>query len=114
MHISVHRAGLVAGALAAVVLIGSYYLADGYLSAHRAAPVASSIPAVATSSAPQPADSTAPEIVYVRPAPSPQVIHVTQTAPPSAPKVVRITVASAGGERGDGSEGGGEQDGGGD
>jgi hypothetical protein len=48
--------------------------------------------------------------VYVRPAPSPEVIHVTKTAPPAPPQVVHVTVPGTGGEGNDG-EGGNESGG---
>jgi hypothetical protein len=64
--------------------------------------------AVATLAA---AGTAPPEVVYVRPAPSPMVIHVTQTAPPAPPHVVHITVAGTGGENDGGGDG--ENDGGG-
>jgi len=64
--------------------------------------------AVATLAA---AGTAPPEVVYVRPAPSPKVIHVTQTPPPAPPHVVHVTVPGTGGEN---NGTGGENDGGGD
>jgi hypothetical protein len=115
MHASIHRVGLAVAALAVVVTVGGFFVADGYLSARRSA---SAAPVVSvTSASPAPSTNAAgtipPEIVYVRPAPSPRVIHVTQTAPPAAPKIVHVTVPGTGGEGGD-VESGGESDGGGD
>jgi hypothetical protein len=113
MKASIHRVGLAVAALAVVVTVGGFFVADGYLTARRAISSARVAPAVSTTSSPTAAGTLPPEVVYVRPAPSPQVIHVTQTAPPAPPKVVHVTVPGAGGEGNDG-EGGGESDGGGD
>ncbi len=115
MHPSVHRVGLAAAALAAILSIGGTFAVDGYLAAHGSAPGGAASPTIASAVTPTAAPSLPPEIVYVRPAPSPRVIHVTQTAPPAAPKVVHVTVPGPGGEAGEGSDGpGGEHDGGGD
>jgi len=115
MNASIHRVGLAIAALTVVVTIGGFYVADGYLSARRSAPAApaGSITRTAASPAATAAGTVPPEVVYVRPAPSPKVIHVTRTAPPPPPQVVHVTVPAAGGEGTDG-EGGGETDGGGD
>jgi hypothetical protein len=107
----VHRLGLAVAALAAILTIGGFFVADGYLSARQP----TSTPAATT--APVSPDlavaSPAPQVVYVRPAPSPRVIHVTRTsAPAPAPRqVIRVTVPSAGGDGGgDGSGDGGGGD----
>ena len=98
MNASVHRFGLVVAALAVIATVGGFSLAQSYLSGRAAA--ATAPPAAAT-----PAPTTAPEtlppdVVYVRPAPPPKVIHVTQTAPPAKPKVVHVTVPTPSGEGG--------------
>jgi hypothetical protein len=110
MNHSVHRVGLVVAVLAAVVTIGGYFAVDGYLNAH--APSAVTLSAdVAGWPATAPGGALAPEVVYVRPAPSPQVIHVTQTATPAPRQVVRVVVPNAGGEPGENDrESGGEDD----
>ncbi len=113
MHLSVHRLGLAAATLTAIATVGVALALDGYVSSHRAASSGAAVPAVSATSAPIPAASLPPELVYVRPAPSPQVIRVTQTAPPAAPKVVHVTVPGTGGEGAEGADGG-EHDGGGD
>ena len=112
MNASIHRVGLAVAALAVVVTVAGYFAVDGYLSASRSGsqPVS---PVVAVTAPPSSPATLPPEVVYVRPAPSPRVIHITQTAPPAPPKVVHVTVPTAGGEGTDG-EGGGEHDGGGD
>jgi hypothetical protein len=95
MSDSIHRVGLAVATLALIVTVGGYFIADGYLSAQAA--VASSLP---------------PKVVYVRAAPAPQVMQVTQTAPPAPPPhVVHITVAGTGGANDGGGDG--ENDGGG-
>jgi hypothetical protein len=113
MNASIHRVGLAVATLAVVVTVGGYFVADGYLSARRSG---SAGPAAAGSLVPPSPTATAagtapPEVVYVRPAPSPKVIHVTQTAPPAPPHVVHVTVPGTGGEN---NGTGGENDGGGD
>ncbi len=112
MNASIHRVGLAVAALAVVVTLAGFFAVDGYLSARGSVSQQVS-PAVAMTAPPSSSASLPPEVVYVRPAPSPRVIHITQTAPPAPPKVVHVTVPTAGGEGTDG-EGGGEHDGGGD
>ena len=86
MSDSIHRVGLAVATLAVVVTVGGSFAVDGYLSAQAA-----------TSSLP-------PEIVYVRAAPSPQTIQLTQTAPPGPAQVVHVIVPGADAE----SNGGGD------
>jgi hypothetical protein len=105
MNASIHRLGLAVAALAVVVTVGGFFVADGYLTAR---PAVSADPAVSDGSvSPSPATTGTlpPEVVYVRPAPSPEIIHVTKTAPPAPPRVVHVTVPGTGGE-GDDGEGG--------
>ncbi len=87
MNDSIHRVGLAVATLAVVVTVGGFFVADGYLSAQAAA--ASSLP---------------PEVVYVRAASSPQVVRLTQTAPPAQAQVVHVIVPGADGE----TDGGGD------
>jgi hypothetical protein len=113
MNASIHRVGLAVAAIAVVVTVGGALVADGYFSAGRTASAAT--PGSSNSVSPS-ATATAtllPEVVYVRPAPSPEVIHVTNTAPPPPPQVVHITVPGTGGEGNDGG-GGTEIEGGSD
>lgn len=113
MNASIHRLGLAVAVLVVVATVGGFFVADGYFSASGTTSPAPLItdgsvaPSAAATGTPQ------PELVYVRPAPSPQVIHVTKTAPPAPPQVVHVTVPGSGGEGTDG-EGGGETDGGSD
>ncbi len=81
MNDSIHRVGLAVATLAAVVTVGGHFAVDGYVLAQ----------ATATSSLP-------PEVVYVRAASSPQVIQLTQTAPPAPAQVVHVIVPGADGE----------------
>jgi hypothetical protein len=114
MNPSIHRAGLAIAALTVVVAVGGFFVADGYLSARRTASTGPTGPITSTAApTPTAAGTLAPEVVYVRPAPSPKVIHVTRTAPPAPPQIVHVTVPTVGGEGSDG-ERGGETDGGGD
>ena len=87
MSDSIHRVGLAVATLAVVVTVGGYFAVDGYISAQAAA--SSSLP---------------PEVVYVRAAPSPQTIQLTQTAPAGPARVVHVIVPGADGE----SNGGGD------
>jgi len=115
MHASIHRLGLAIAAVTVVVTVGGFFVVDGYLSVRRTAsavPVGSTTRAAASPAA-SAAGTVPPEVVYVRPAPSPRVIHVTRTAPPAPAQIVHVIVPGAGGEGNDG-ERGGETDGGGD
>ncbi len=115
MHASIHRAGLAIAAVTAVLTVGGFFVVDGYFSARRspsAAP-AGSITSAAAAPAASAARTVPPEVVYVRPAPSPKVIHITRTAAPAPAQIVHVTVPGAGREGNDG-ERGGETDGGGD
>ena len=87
MSDSIHRVGLAVATLAVVVTIGGYFAVDGYISAQAAA----------TTSLP-------PEIVYVRAAPSPQTIQLTQTAPPGPAQVVHVIVPGADSESNGGDD----------
>jgi hypothetical protein len=110
----VHRLGLAVAAIAAVLTIGGFFVADGYLSAQQTASTPTAATTTTATTAPDIAvASPAPQVVYVRPAPSPRVIHVTRTsAPAPAPRqVIHVTVPSAGGDGGgDGSGDGGGND----
>jgi len=107
MNLSIHRIGLVVAAAAVVITVGGALVADGYVSARKSVttPV---VPAVSSTATPATAAPLEPQLVYVRPAPPPQVIHVTEKAPVAAPKVVHVVVASrsGGGDESDGSEAG--------
>jgi hypothetical protein len=113
MNDSIHRVGLAVATLALIVTVGGYFIADGFLSARHTASAgpAAAVTRVRPSPTATAAGTAPPEVVYVRPAPSPKVIHVTQTAPPAPPHVVHITVAGTGGENDGGGDG--ENDGGG-
>ncbi len=81
MNDSIHRVGLAVATLAVVVTVGGYFVVDGYRSAEAAA-----------------ASYLAPAVVYVRAAPSPQVVQLTQTAPAAPAQVIHVIVPNAGGE----------------
>ena len=105
MNASIHRVGLAVAAIVVVVTVGGVFVADGYFSAGRTASAAT--PGGSNNVSPSPAatETLQPEVVYVRPAPSPQVIHVTKTAPPAPPQIVHVTVPGSGGEGNDGEGG---------
>jgi hypothetical protein len=107
MNASIHRLGLVAAALFVVVTIGGFFVVDGYLSANRITSAGSPVATASVSPSAAATGTLPPELVYVRPAPSPEVIHVTRTASPEPPQTVHVTVPGSGGE-GDGGEGGNE------
>jgi hypothetical protein len=101
MTSSIHRAGLAVATLVTVVTVAGMYVADGYLSAQGAASSTASSPVGTLSSSPSATGTPPPEVVYVRPAPAPKVIHVTKAAPTAAPKVIHVTVPTTSGESGD-------------
>ncbi|MGO9178643.1 MAG: hypothetical protein ACLQBX_17405 [Candidatus Limnocylindrales bacterium] len=115
MNASIHRVGLAIAAVTVVVTVGGLFVVDGYFSARRTASTApvGSITDTAVSPAASAGRTVPPEVVYVRPAPSPKVIHITRTAPPAPAQIVHVSVPGAGGE-GNERERGGETDGGGD
>jgi hypothetical protein len=78
MNDSIHRVGLAVASLAVVATVGGYFVVDGYRSAQAAA--AASLP---------------PAVVYVRAAPSPQVVQLTQTAPAAPAQVIDVIVPGA-------------------
>ncbi len=107
MNPSLHRGGLVIAALAVVATVAFALVLDGYASGARSA--TNPQPAAAATAAQS--GEPSPETIYVRPAPSPSVIHVVQQAPAPAgtAPVIHVTVPG-GGEPGDGLEGGGGDD----
>jgi hypothetical protein len=99
MNASIHRAGLAIAALAVVTMIGGIFIADGYLHARGQPTSGPAVGAAQEQPAPTAAAGTAPpEVVYVRPAPPPAVIHVTQVAPRPPKRIVHVTVPGTGGE----------------
>ncbi len=90
---SVRRLGVTVASVATVAAVAAVLVAQGYTSAQQAA---------AQSGA---AGANSPQVVYVRPAPSAQVIHVTQTMQPSGPPpVIHVIVPSTGGDDGAGDD----------
>jgi hypothetical protein len=110
MNGSISRVGLAVATFAVIVTVGGAYVADGYLSAQGAASAIRATPTINDSSSPSPTATLPPELVYVRPAPSPKVIHITKAAPAAAPKVIHVTVPTVPGESADGERdsGGGD------
>jgi hypothetical protein len=101
MNGSVSRVGLAVGTFAVMLTVGGAYLAEGYLSAQGAASAVGAMPTTTDSPTPSGTGTLPPELVYVRPAPPPQVIHVTKSASPAKPRVVHVTVPGDTTERGD-------------
>lgn len=102
MNASINRVGLAVATLAVIVTVGGAYVADGYLSARGAASTIRATPTINDPSSPGVPRTVQPELVYVRAAPSPKVIHVTRAASPPAPRVIHVTVPAAPGDSGDG------------
>jgi len=101
----IHRIAFAVAGLATITGVGGVFAAQGYLEAQAQAQAAESARASALAAAeiaawtPPP---LTPEIVYVEPVPTPQIINVVQTAEPSAaPPIVRVTVPAAGDEHED-------------
>lgn len=113
MNASIHRLGLAVAALAVVVTVGGFFVADGFLTAAQTASAGPAVSDGSVSPSPAATGTLPPVVVYVRPAPSPEIIHVTKTAPPAPPKIVHVTVPGSGGEGNEGEDGN-EHDGGGD
>jgi hypothetical protein len=83
-------------------------VAQGYLAAQQAAAAATAEANATSTATADPTAALGPETIYVNPASSPSVIHVTQTAPPvGKPPVIHIVVPAPGGESG---ENGGSDD----
>jgi hypothetical protein len=101
MNASIHRVGLAVAAIAVVVTVGGVFVADGYFSAGRTASAATPGGSDRVSPSLAATGTLPPEVVYVRPAPSPEVIHITRPAPPPPPQVVHVTVPGTGGEGND-------------
>lgn len=106
----IHRTGLIVAGLAAVLMVAGTLVADGYQGAQRAAAIATS--GQQGTPTETPTDSTAPETIYVNPAPTPDTVTITNTAPPqpgsqgTAPVIHVVVPNPAGGD--DGAESGGD------
>ncbi len=86
---SIHRVGVTIAGLATAATVAGAFVLQGYSSAQAAAQQANAQAAQATS-------SLAPEIVYVRPVPTPQ----TQTQPPVEPPPIIQIVPGTGDDDG--------------
>jgi hypothetical protein len=115
---SIHRIGVTIAGLATVATVGGAFVAQGYMTAQKAAADATAQTSAQTSATSDPtADPTAtldPEIIYVNPVPSPAVIHVTKPARPvhtKAPVVpVVVPTLTPTGEPGEPGDNGGSDD----
>ena len=90
---SIHRVGAAIAALAAVATVAGAFFVQGYASAQAAG-------AAAPYAAPSVNGTLGPELVYVNPVPSAQVVNVTQTQPPGPPPVINVVVPTVGGDDG--------------
>jgi hypothetical protein len=94
---SVHRIGAGIAGLVSVATVAGAFFIQGYTTARQS--VQASTQSAAVTAAPSP--TLGPEIVYVNPVPSQQVVNVTQTLPPAGPPpVVHVVVPSIGGDDG--------------
>jgi hypothetical protein len=93
-----HRMGLTIAGLVTGVAIAAAFVADGFVNAQTAQRAAETASQSASAGATATLD---PEIVYVRPAPSPRIINVTETATPDATQQVIHVVVPGGGEHED-------------
>lgn len=97
---SIHRLGVGIATLAILATVAGAFVVQGYTTAQQAS--AQTATATATMG---PSATLGPEIVYVNPVPSPQVVNVTQTQPPAPqPPVVHVIVPTVGGDDGGGSD----------
>lgn len=95
---SIHRLGVGIATLATLATVAGAFVVQGYTTAQQA----SAQTATATMAA---SATLGPEIVYVNPVPSQQVVNVTQTQPPAPqPPVVHVIVPTVGGDDGGGSD----------
>lgn len=86
--ISVRRLSVTVASVATAAAVAGVFVVQGYVSAQQS-----------TAQSGSAAGAVSPQTVYVRPAPSPQVIHVTQTTQPAGPPpVIHVVVPSTGGE----------------
>jgi hypothetical protein len=94
---SVHRIGAGIATLVSVATVAGALFIQGYSTAQQSVQ-ANSLSAAVTAS---PSPTLGPEIIYVNPVPSAQVVNVTQTQPPAGPPpVIHVVVPSARGDDG--------------
>jgi hypothetical protein len=101
---SIHRIGLTIAGVATAAVISGAFVIQGYVGAQQAQAQAT---AQATAADTPGATATLPpQTIYVNPVPSPETIHVTQTAPPltGKPPVIHVIVPSVGGGDDGGSD----------
>jgi hypothetical protein len=97
---SIHRIGVGIASLVTVATVAGALFIQGYSAAQA---VQASSPSAAVSATP--GATLAPEIVYVNPVPSAQVVNVTQMQPPAGPPpVIHVVVPSVGGDDGGGAD----------
>jgi hypothetical protein len=98
---SIHRIGFTIASLATAATIAGAFVVQGYVAAQQAAQQQAQQTAQQQAMAlvAQASASPAPQLVYVKPLPTPQVITPVQpTQPPQ--QVIHIIVPSAGGDDG--------------
>ncbi len=100
---SVHRLGATIAALAAAVTVAGALFVQAYTAGQQSAAQAAA-PAAAVNAASGTIAPLGPHIVYVNPAPSPQVVNVTQAQPAARPPVIHVVVPGVGGDDNGGAD----------
>jgi hypothetical protein len=91
---SIHRLGVTIAGVATIATVAGAFVVQGYAAAQQ-----TTSQATATIGTPAATASLGPEIVYVNPVQSPQVIHVTKTQPPAQqPPAIHVVVPSVHGD----------------
>lgn len=99
---STHRVGVTIATVVTAATVAAALGIRSYVAAQDAAAQAREQALTAVPQAVDPTASLAPETIYVNPLPTPEVIHVTQTAPPA--RRVRVHAFVPGSD--DGHDGG--------
>jgi hypothetical protein len=98
---SIHRVGLTIAGLATAAVVSGTFVVQGYVAAQQAQAKATEQATAQATQQPTTDPTLGPETIYVNPVPTPQTIHVTQTAPPAPvakPPVIHVIVPGPTGE----------------
>lgn len=89
---SIHRIAVTIAGLLTAAAIGGVFVVQGYVSAQEATPA----PTTEATAEPTASPTLDPEVIYINPVPTPQIINVTKTARPvkKAP-VIHVVVPTA-------------------
>jgi len=100
---SIHRLGASVAAVAAVATVAGALFVQAYTSGQQAAARTTAQTTVANAASGT-TPPLGPQIVYVNPAPSPQVVTVTQAQPAAQPPVIHVVVPGVGGDDNGGAD----------